>query len=86
MTNLKLDKKITTIQVTPERNGVTVEWEDGHRGEFSKEWLLERSFDDSNRRIRTKILRDEPILFEADYKIQRDDFQVWVCILVVISF
>ena len=78
MTTLNLEKRIVTTNVNPERRSLTCVWSDGHQGTFSEEWLLERSFSEENRRKRTKVLRNEPELFGADYKIQRDNFQVFI--------
>jgi len=76
MIDLDLDKKVTNVSVDPNENSVKVEWADGHQGVFSEAWLLERSFSKENRQKRTPVPRDDPELLGADYKIQRDDFQV----------
>lgn len=76
MTNLDLDKKITSVDVNPEKNGISCTWSDGHLSQFSEEWLLKRKFTPENMGYRKEVMRDNPKLFGSDYKIERARFKV----------
>jgi len=52
ITNLKLDSVPVNVQVSPNRNDVTVTWNDGHVSHLDSHWLWERRFDEDGQTTR----------------------------------